>query len=216
MKAGRSLLVILFLLLLFLLSGCGMVGEDHDVLRHYVLEIEGGSGKEGLPVSPDASNLPHLILGIPEPAPGFESSRMAYVQVPHEVNYFAMSQWVETPARMLTPLLVQSLEESGLWHSVIPMPTSIRGDYRLNLTHVVLVQEFLQQPSRIRIAWRGQLTNTRDRHVIGTRTFEGEERTVSEDAYGGVLAAQQAVKNLLNDLNNWLGECVNDASSTGC
>ena len=198
------------------LSGCGLVREDPDLIRTYVLESAGEASGEESSISYDEKSLSTLLIGVPQPAPGFESSRMAYVQVPHELNYFATSQWVESPARMLVPLLVQRLEHRRMWSSVIPMPTSIRGDYRLNLSNVVLVQEFLQRPSRIRVAWRGQLVNIKDRQVIGTRMFEREEEAVSEDAYGGVLAAQQAVKSLLNDLNDWLVGCLQENSSVHC
>ena len=211
-----SLSPITALLALLLLAGCGIVRGNHDVIRSYVLEMEGGDAREESRIPSDTSILPNMLVGVPEPAPGFESSQMAYIQIPHEVNYFALSQWVETPARMLRPLLVRRLEQSGIWRSVIPMPTSIRGDYRLDLTHVVLVQEFLQQPSHVRLEWRGQLVNLNDRQVIGTRNFVREEETLTEDAYGGVLAAQQAVKSLLNDLMEWLAGCLQGPSSAHC
>jgi cholesterol transport system auxiliary component len=161
-------------------------------------------------------SLSSLLIGVPQPAPGFESSRMAYVQVPHELNYFATSQWVESPARMLAPLLVQRLERSGMWSSIISMPTSIRGDYRLDLTNVLLVQNFVREPSRMRLALRSQLVNIKDRQVIGTRNFESVEEALSEDAYGGVLAAQQVVSRLLDDLMNWLVLCLQEDSSARC
>ena len=215
MKARMRLMITLFLLLL-LLPGCGIVGGKHDVIRSYVLEIEREGEREVFPLASETSNLPRLLLGIPGAAPGFESSRMAYVQIPHEVNYFSKSQWVETPAKMLTPLLVQSLEARGMWQSVIAMPTSIRGDYRLDLTHVVLVQEFLRYPSQLRLGWRGQLIHLQDRQIIGTKMFTVEEEALSEDAYGGVLAAQQAVNKLLNDLNEWLSGCLQEQSLGFC
>lgn len=205
-----SLSHITVLLSLVLLSGCGIVRENQDVIRSYVLEMDGEDARGEARIPSDVSIPPNVLVGVPEPAPAYESSRMAYIQIPHEVNYFALSQWVETPARMLTPLLVRRLEQSGIWRSVIPMPTSIRGEYRLDLTHVVLVQKFLQQPSHVRLEWRGQLVNLNDRQVIGTRNFVREEETLTEDAYGGVLAAQQAVKRLLNDLMEWLVGCMQE------
>ena len=204
------------LLSFVLLSGCGFVREVPDPIRTYALEIDGGDGGEESRVSPDMKSLSSLLIGVPQPAPGFESSRMAYVQVPHELNYFATSQWVESPARMLAPLLVQRLERSGMWSSIISMPTSIRGDYRLDLTNVVLTQSFLRQPSRMRLALRSQLVNIKDRQVIGTRNFESAEEALSEDAYGGVLAAQQSVSRLLDDLMNWLVGCLQEDSSARC
>jgi cholesterol transport system auxiliary component len=204
------------LLSFVLLSGCGFVREVPDPIRTYALEIDGGDRGEDSRVSPDMKSLSSLLIGVPQPAPGFESSRMAYVQVPHELNYFATSQWVESPARMLAPLLVQRLERSGMWSSIISMPTSIRGDYRLDLTNVLLVQNFVGEPSRMRLALRSQLVNIKARQVIGTRNFESVGEALSEDAYGGVLAAQQVVSRLLDDLMNWLVLCLQKDSSARC
>jgi len=204
------------LVLLIVLAACGIVRESPDPIRSYLLEIPGGDIGGRVQLSSEIASLPSLLIGVPEPAPGFESSRMAYVQVPHELNYFGMSQWVESPARMLTPLLVQSLEQSGMWGSVTPMPTSIRADYRLDLSHVVLVQDFLQQPSHVRLEWRGQLVDLKDWQVLGSRMFGREEEAVSEDAYGGVLAAQQALRHLLMDLQEWMVGCLKEDSSAHC
>ncbi len=204
------------LVFLMVVAGCGIVRESPAPIRTYLLEIPRGESRDSTRLSSEVIKLPRLLIDVPQPAPGFESSRMAYVQVPHELNYFATSQWVESSARMLTPLLIQSLEKSGMWQSVTPIPTSIRGDYRLDLTQVMLVQDFLQQPSRMLLVGRGQLVNMKSRKVIGTRTFEREENAVSEDAYGGVLAAQRAAKRFLNDLNEWLNGCLQENSSMHC
>ncbi len=211
-----SLCYLALLLSFVVLSGCSLRREVHDPVRTYVLESDGGvSGDETRP-SPVVKRLPSLLIGVPESAPGFESSRMAYMRVPHELNFFATSQWAESPARMLTPLLVQRLERSRMWSSVIPMPTSIRGDYRLDLTNVVFVHEFLQQPSRMRLAWRAQLMNLKDRQVIGTRNFVRDKEALTDDAYGGVLAAHEAVSRLLADLQGWLVGCLGSDSSADC
>jgi len=58
--------------------------------------------------------------------------------------------------------------------------------------------------------------NIKDRQVIGTRNFESGEEALSEDAYGGVLAAQQVVSRLLDDLMNWLVGCLQEDSSARC
>ena len=53
-----------------------------------------------------------LVVGVPQAEAGFEQPRMAYLQRPYEVNYYATNVWVDTPPRMLAPLLLQSLEPS--------------------------------------------------------------------------------------------------------
>ena len=77
------------------------------------------------------------------------------------------------------------------------MPTSIRGDFRLDLTQVVLLQKFLKQPSRLRLSWRAQLVNIKDRNVMGTRDFSKEEEAFSENAYGGCIGCPAGVNSPL-------------------
>ncbi|MDH5700681.1 MAG: ABC-type transport auxiliary lipoprotein family protein [Nitrospirota bacterium] len=159
-------------------------------------------------------NLPGLLVSLPQPAPGFESQRMAYEQVPHELQYFTTSQWVDSPARMLAPLITNTLETGEEWGSVIQLPSVIRGDYRLDISQVALVQEFTQQPSRTRLTLRAQLMTVYDPRVIDTRSFEFREEAPSEDAYGGVQAAHHAVRRLLGELKQWLHNILQTRQSS--
>lgn len=197
---------VLFFLTMFnltVLSACGLSRGTHEPIRSYVLEIgEGGGTLEA--DAPRPMNVPTLLVSLPQPAPGFESQRMAYEQVPHELRYFATSQWVDSPARMLAPLITTTLETGKEWDSVVQLPSVVRGDYRLDISQVALVQEFTQQPSRIRLTLRAQLMTVYDPRVIGTRSFEFREEAPSEDAYGGVQAAHNAARRFLVELKHWV------------
>lgn len=199
---------------LAVLAACGLSRGTSEPIRSYVLEIEKGEVLEVNTSRP--LNLPGLLISLPHPASGFESQRMAYEQVPHEVRYFATSQWVDSPARMLAPLITNTLETSEEWGSVVQLPSVIRGDYRLDISQVALVQEFTQQPSRMRLTLRAQLMTVYDPRVIGTRSFEFREVAASEDAYGGVQAAHKAVTRLLFELKHWLAGCLKNGPSSRC
>lgn len=200
---------------LTLLSACGLSRGTYEPIRSYVLEIEEG-GEIPTTGTPHPKNLPRLLVAIPQPAPGFESQRMAYESVPHELQYFATSQWVDSPAHMLAPLITKTLATSEAWDSVIQLPSVIRGDYRLDISQVALVQEFTQQPSRVRLTLRAQLVTVDDPHVIGTRNFEFQEEAPSENAYGGVQAAHKAVWQFLLELSHWLASCLKNGLSSRC
>jgi len=209
----KALLPLSAMFCLIVLSACGLSRGTYEPIRSYVLEI--GEGEEALET--DASrpmNVPTLLVSLPQPAPGFESQRMAYEQVPHELRYFATSQWVDSPARMLAPLITTTLETGKEWGSVVQLPSVIRGDYRLDISQVALVQEFTQQPSRIRLTLRAQLVTVFDPHVIGTRSFEFREEAPSEDAYGGVEAAHKAVGRFLVELKQWVHNTLQTRQSS--
>ncbi len=94
---------------------------------------------------------------------------------------------------MFTPLMVQALNQNDAWRAVIPLPSSLRGDYRLDTHGFLLQQEFLQQPSRMRVMVRAQLVDLKESTILSTRAFEVIENATSENPYGGVQAANRAV-----------------------
>jgi cholesterol transport system auxiliary component len=185
-------------------AGCLSPRTDSSEIHTYQLGLdgwprEGRSGKLDGPV---------LLVSQPQAEPGFETPRMVYVKRPYELEYFAANQWTDTPARMFTPLLVQALSQSGAWRDVVLLPSSVTGDLRLDSYGFALQQEFLQQPSRVRVTSRAQLVDLKQSTIVGMQTFEAIELAPSENAYGGVLAANRAVAALLDQMTSWLRECV--------
>jgi len=157
-----------------------------------------------------------LVVGLPQAEAGFDQPRMAYLQRPYEVNYYASNQWADAPARMLVPLLVRSMEGTRLWRAVVPMPTTVQGDYRLDTSGLMLQQEFFQQPSRTRVLLRAQLVEMKEQRVIGARSFEALEPASSDDAYGGVLAANRAVAKMLQAMESWITSCMREPGKDDC
>ncbi len=137
-----------------------------------------------------------LLVTLPREEPGFDTVRMAYLRGPNAVSYYADSQWADTPARMLAPLIVQALERTGRWRAVVRTPTAVAASFRLDTEDLVLGQEFFARPSRVRLALRAVLVDTREDSVVAARRFEAVEDapTVAvvniDNGFGaGVLAA---------------------------
>lgn len=149
-----------------------------------------------------------LLVNVPRARAGFDTPQMAYLLRPYEVMYYANHQWADTPARMLAPLLVRALERTGRWGAVAGIPSPVRGDYRLDTELLAAQQEFFQKPSLFRLALRVQLVSQHEPRILGTREFEAIEPAPSEDAYGGVLAANRAVASVLDQVATWLSDCV--------
>jgi cholesterol transport system auxiliary component len=151
-----------------------------------------------------------LLITQPRAQTGFDSARMAYLLRPYEVNYYAFNQWADTPARLLHRIMVENLDKTGLWSAVLQSPASVPAQYRLDCDNLVLEQQFFSSPSRIRLALRAQLIETKSQSVIATRYFELFEAAPSEDAYGGVLAANHAAGKLLTEIAEWLENALRE------
>jgi cholesterol transport system auxiliary component len=152
---------------------------------------------EGQPV---AGTGPALVVAVPTAAAGFDGPRMVYVQRAHELEFFARNEWVDAPARMLAPLLVRALERSGRFQAVAEARTAAAAGLRLESDLVRLQQEFTVRPSRVRLTVRVQLSDVASRRVLGAREFEAVEEALSDDPYGGVVAANRAVRRVLDDI----------------
>jgi len=64
---------------------------------------------------------------------------------------------------------------------------------------VRLQQEFTSAPSQVHFTLRAQLIDVAGRRIVATREFDVIEQSLSEDPYGGVLAANLAVRRALNE-----------------
>jgi cholesterol transport system auxiliary component len=186
-----------------LLPGCGLLQRAPTPVHTYLFSLD------TLPdVAPAPVKQGTLLVAVPRARAGFNTPRMGYMLRPHELRYFATSQWADTPARMLAPLLVQVLEQSGQWEAVVQMPTVVQGEYRMELEHLALRHEFFAQPSQVRLQAHIQLIDLRRQCIMGARHFEVLAPAPSDDPYGGVLAANQAVTSLLQEVAGWLGSSV--------
>jgi cholesterol transport system auxiliary component len=161
---------------------------------------------ETAPAAPVQMGAPTLIVSIPRAATGFGSSQIVYIRRPHTFEYFRNSQWVDTPAGMISPLIVAALERSGHFSAVIQAPTSATGQLHLDVEIVRLQHEFLTLPSQVRFTLRAHLIDTATRQVVGWREFEAIVPSSSEDPYGGVLAANRAVAKVIAELAAFCGK----------
>ena len=117
-----------------------------------------------------------------------------------------MSRWVDTPSRMLAPLLVRALEQSGRFRTVVQAPSGVAATYRLDVEIARLLQDFSTRPSRIEVVLRVQITDVATKRVIATRMFEDIEEAPSENPAGGVAAANAALRRVLERLADFCAE----------
>ncbi len=149
---------------------------------------------------PMAGPAPALVVAPPTAAPGFDGPQIAYVKALHELEFFSRSEWVDTPAHMLAPLLVRALERSGAFASVAEARSASSTALRLDAEVVRLVQEFTVRPSRVRLTVHIRLSEVASQRVLGAREFEAVEQAPSDTVQGGVVAANRAVQRVLDEI----------------
>jgi cholesterol transport system auxiliary component len=185
-----------------LLAACSVLGnKPAPPLRSYTLD------RAAPAATPGASRAwvgPVLLVEVPRAAPGYDSTRMVYVRQAQTQEAFAHSVWADTPARLLAPLLVQHLQQSGPFRAVLLAPSAARAGLRLDSTILRLQQDFLQLPSQTRFTLQLTLVDNTTRQVIAWRTVDVVQPAPSEDAAGGAMAAQAAVQQGLRQVTDFL------------
>lgn len=195
---------------LALICGCESVRQavtsPHP--NFYSLAAERTTAIEPQSGSRAAVTRPTLIINPPHAAAGFDSQRIMYLRQANQLEHFAHNEWIDTPARMLAPLIVAAVESSGAFHAVVQTPSPASGEMRLDTEILHLQHEFLGTPSQVRFTLRAYLVESVTRRVIASRDFEAAVPAASEDPHGGVLAASRAVQIVLKDLSAFCAEAA--------
>lgn len=183
-----------------LLSACTGTPSAPDVVTTYVLDAR--------PAAAPQRMKRDLVIAIsaPRARPGFDTAQIAYMRRPHEVEYFAKSRWADTPPGMLAPLVAQALEQAGSFRAVVRASSTAAADVRLDVEVVRLLQDFATRPSAVRLTLHAQLVEVASRRVLATREFDEVENASTDDAYGGVVAANRALERLLGRLADFCAE----------
>ena len=195
-------------LCLLLASACSSLLPNASQGNPAFYSLDRARQGEALVARPLPKQGPSLLVSTPRAAAGFDSQRMIYLRQAHQLEYFARSEWVDTPARMLSPLIVAAVENSGAFRAVLQTPSSASGELRLDTEILQLQQEFLGQPSQVRFVLRASLVDAASRRIVTTRDFEGLAKAPSNDPYGGVVAANQAVQVVLGKLAEFCAEAI--------
>lgn len=178
-----------------LLSGCSgsLLPKPPAPPTRFTLDVPGAAAA----ARSAAAGAPVLVVALPRAAPGFDSQRMVYLRRPQQLEAYASNEWVDTPARMLAPLLVRSLQGSGAFSAVLLAPSAASGAWRLESELIRLQQDFGTEPSQVRLTLRAVLVDTNSRQVIAWREFDETVPAVTDDAAGGAAAAHQATVRVL-------------------
>lgn len=186
-----------------LLTGCTALSTPEVVSQNiYVLEAQ-----PAIKAVPVRRNMV-LAVSAPRSRPGFDSPQIAYVQQPHELNYFVTSRWAAAPARMLEPLLLQTLGQTESFQAVVPTAGTVAADVVLDVELVKLQHDFQTRPSQVQLVLRAQLIDVRGKRVLAVKQFDETENAASDDAYGGVTAANRLVQRVLGRLADF---CISES-----
>ncbi|KTD10861.1 transport protein [Legionella gratiana] len=150
-------------------------------------------------------NLPiTLLVTAPDAAGGYQTEQMLYIKKPYELEAFAKNAWVNPPADMLYPLILQSLQKTNLFEAVTSNAYALGADYRLDTQLLSLNQNFLKKPSIIEFSVKIVLTHVSDNKILSSRIINLRIPCPSDTPYGGVIAANKATQQFTAELAHFV------------
>ena len=141
-----------------------------------------------------------LLVLPPQARPDIDTMQMAYSLRSHQLAYFARNQWAETPAQMLQPLLVRTMEATGAFVAVLTPPQTGGVKLALRTEIVDLVQDFAVEPPVLRLSLRATLNDEAANRTIATREWTLRQPMAQKTPAAGVLASNEAVARILREL----------------
>jgi cholesterol transport system auxiliary component len=139
---------------------------------------------------------------------GFDSARMVYSRVLYKLEYFAHNEWIDTPARMLTPLIVNTLKDKSLFSAVTLAASTADSSYSLDTQIIRLQQQFFSPPSSERLTVSATLIDNVKHKVVFVHELDVVVMAKTDTPYGGVIAANEAVDTMLTELVRLCNEAV--------
>lgn len=154
-----------------------------------------------------------IFISQPDAVSGYNTEQMLYVKKPYKVTPFSKNAWVGSPADMLFPLIVQSLQASRFFAAISSAPNGDKADYRLDTQLISLQQNFLVQPSRLDMVIKATLSDIDQNRVVGSHIFNLSESCPIDSPYGGVIAANHATKRFTNQMVRFVTGAIKQRAS---
>jgi cholesterol transport system auxiliary component len=128
------------------------------------------------------------------------SPQMLYSARSYRVDYFVKNRWAQSPTQMLLPLILQTLQNTHYFAAVSSDPSIGRYDYLLNTQLIEFQQVFKGRASFMQVTLRAQIISMNNGQILATRQFTVLKEAPQPNPYGGVVAANEAVAEILAQL----------------
>ncbi len=144
-----------------------------------------------------------LVVDRPTTVPSIDSVRIARTSG-IEVEYYADATWVDRPADMLEPLIIQSFQNSGAIAVVAGRRSDVRPDFMLQTDlEAFQAQQSDPGPPVARVAISARLMTMPKREVVGTTEIGRSVPGAAGDLVAIAAAFDDALGKVLKRLVEW-------------
>jgi len=195
----QRLLALIVALMTLVLSGCASLSPAKTYSMHtYLLTAN------PIPSQTVSSSKAVLLVTPTFASAGFDTNALLYQKEAYQLESFSKNAWVSPPADMITPAISANLVRLGYFKAIINSNSSFKADYILNTRLLSLYQDFTTTPSLLLFSINVNLIASQTNTVLASHTFSYSIKTTADTPYGGVLAANKALSEFLQDLATWI------------
>lgn len=173
-----------------LLAGCSILSPPQSEPANAILS----KVPDQVPFEPGQAST--LLVQRPEISPAYDTPRMVYTVKPYQLAYYRDNQWAETPAQMIQPLLVRTLQQTGFFQAILNSPDSGQASYTLRTEVAELVQDYTRSPPSARLVLHLQLFDESGQ-VVAEREITERQTMQAATSHAGVDAANEALAQAL-------------------
>lgn len=188
------------ILAVMMVSSCTLLSREDIKIEKEILN------KTPLDLPQQETHAATLLVLPPETERIYDTTQMAYLVQPYQVDYFSQHEWGATPSQMLHPLLVRTLEDTHYFSAILTPPYSGRYSYSLRTQILELTQDFTSEPATLRLSLRIQLSDGTANRIVATREISLREPMPQRTPYAGVAAANDATVKALREVAKFVLE----------
>jgi len=177
-----------------LLSGCLSPVTTDSMGSAYLIRAT----PSNVPVSSQNSGV--VLVMPPNTTTVYNTRGMAYSTSPYQISYYAKNRWAETPSEMLQPLITKTLQKTHRFRAVVNAPYPGRYNYLLTTEITELLQDYTGCTPVLKFGLRAQYNNGVTGQIIRIKEINRSIPMRKKDPYAGVIAANQAVAEVLEEL----------------
>ena len=181
------------------LAGCGgLFGGSSPAQLYRVTSVH--------TFPPGLQHLPVQVL-IDEPlAPaGLDTTRIALSHSAVSIEYFADSEWTDRVPLMVQTALLESFEDSKALSAINRESLGLHADFILKteIRHFEALYDSPNQAPEVWVAIITRLINPSGRDIVSQASFERRVRAEINDVPQIVLAFQEALKGVMEEIVVW-------------
>jgi cholesterol transport system auxiliary component len=161
------------------------------------------------PKSSYPANLPHpsgqLLVDVPLAPAGLETERIALSRSAVSIDYFADSEWIDRLPLMVQTALLDSFENSKAITAIDRESIGLRADFILktDIRHFEALYDSPNEAPEVWVAIIARLVNPSGRDIVAHASFEHRERAKGNDIAQIVLAFDEALGGVIEDIVLW-------------